>query len=291
VHVTPAAWLLAIEIPWDPDITTIAGFLLTWHGVFTAVGILAGVRLALWAASKVGYDLDDAYTLALIGVPSGIVGARLLFVTEHWDFYGSNPGQIIAITEGGISIWGAVLGGVLGPVLFAWWKGWPVAKGLDAASLGIITGMGIGRIGDLINGEHLANATDLPWGVIYTHPNSPAFAHSLVVGAHHPATTYEMIGDFVILGLLFVSLFKVFPRRHGLTFFVFLIGYSVLRLWVSTLRLDSAETFLFGVTVPQLVSLTVIAASIPVVAWLWMRGPVEEPAEAAPPGRVEVRGR
>ena len=193
--------VLAIEIGWDPNLARIGGLLLTWHGLFTALGILAGVQLSLQLVKVTGYDYDDAYELALVGIPSGIIGARLLFVAEAWDYYGANPGEIIRITEGGISIWGAILGGVGGALAWGLWKGYPAARGLDLAAFGIILGQGIGRLGDLVNGEHLAKATDLPWGVIYTHSDSPAFVHSLTVGAHHPATTYEMLGDFVILAL------------------------------------------------------------------------------------------
>ncbi len=280
---------LAIEIPFDPNIVEIGGFLLTWHGLFTAIGILVGVRLSLWVAGRVNYDVDDAYTLALIGVPSGIVGARLLFVAEHWEYYGSNIGEIIALTEGGISIWGAVLGGVAGPLVFALWRKWPVWRGLDVASFGLITGMGIGRIGDLINGEHLARATDLPWGVIYTDPDSPAFAHSIQVGAHHPATTYEMLGDFAILGALFWVMWRSpLGRYPGATFFVYLLSYAVMRYLVSNLRLDSADTFVPFVTVPQLVSVIVILLSLPVVYLIWRNGPEEDEQPPSTPGRVPV---
>ncbi|MGE3962352.1 MAG: prolipoprotein diacylglyceryl transferase [Dehalococcoidia bacterium] len=281
--------VLAIELPFDPNITEVGGFLLTWHGLFTAVGILVGVRLSLWIAREINFDVDDAYTLALIGIPSGIVGARALFVIEHWDFYGENPADILALTEGGISIWGAVLGGVAGPLAFALWRGWDVWRGLDAASVGLIAGMGIGRIGDLINGEHLSRTTDLPWGVVYTHPDSPAFNHSLLNGAHHPATTYEMLGDFAILALAIYLVLGPLRRWSGLTFFVFLDTYAVMRFFVSMLRLDSADTFFLGVTVPQLVSIVVIAITIPPIVYLLRRGPVEEPVAPLPPGRVRVR--
>ncbi len=105
--------LLAIEIPWSPNILTLGGFMLTWHGLFTAIGILAGVQLSLRMGRAVRYDPDEAYTLALVGVPSGIVGARTLFVAEHWDYYRQAPLEILALNEGGISVWGAVIGGLL----------------------------------------------------------------------------------------------------------------------------------------------------------------------------------
>lgn len=279
--------LLVIEIPWGPNIASIGGLLLTWHGLFTALGILAGVQIALRIAKVVHYDEDDAYTLALVGVPSGIVGARLLFVVERWDFYGQNPGQIIALTEGGISVWGAVIGGVAGGLAFALWRGYNIGRGLDIGAFGLIVGMAVGRLGDLVNGEHLARATDLPWGVVYTSPDSPAFAHSLSVGAHHPATTYELLGDLVILGVLFVALHRWFPRRPGLTFFVFFVGYAVMRFFLTYLRVDSASTL--GLRVPQLVSLIVVVASVPVIWWFWRQPPEPPPDEPVPAGRVPVR--
>jgi phosphatidylglycerol:prolipoprotein diacylglycerol transferase len=176
--------LLTIEIPWSPTIATLGGFVLTWHGLFTALGILAGVQLALRMARVVRYDPDQAYTLALVGVPSGIIGARLLFIVEHWDFYRGDVGQILALNQGGISVWGAVLGGVLGSWLFALWRKYPIGRGLDISAFGFLAGLAIGRLGDLVNGEHLGRATDVPWAVVYTHPESPAFAHSITVSSY-----------------------------------------------------------------------------------------------------------
>ena len=270
--------VLAIEIGWDPNLTELGALLLTWHGVFTAVGILAGVQISLQLAKITGYDYDDAYALALVGIPSGIIGARLLFVVEAWDYYGANPGDILRITEGGISIWGAILGGVAGALAFGLWKGYPAARGLDIAAFGLILGQAIGRLGDLVNGEHLAKATDLAWGVIYTHPDSPAFVHSLTVGAHHPATTYELLGDLGILALLFVVLFRVFWRRPGLTFLVYIVGYAVMRFFLTYLRIDSSDTVLLDLKVPQLVSVLVVLGSLPVIWYFAKQPPIEEPA-------------
>ena len=221
--------VLAIGIPWDPEIARIGGLVLTWHGLCTALGILAGVRLSLELAKVAGYDYDDAYALALVGVPSGVAGARLLYVAERWEQFSGDPAAILRITEGGISIWGAILGGVGGALLFGLWKGYPVGRGLDLGAFGLLLGQAIGRIGDLVNGEHLARASDLSWAVYYTHADSPAFRHSIAVGPHHPATTYELIGDLAILGALFWLFFGPFWRRPGLTFCAYAVGYAALR--------------------------------------------------------------
>jgi len=286
----PFAPLLLITIPWDPNVATIGGLVLAWHGVFTAVGILAGVQISLRVGRSIRYNEDDAYSIALVAVPSGVVGARLLYVIEHWGFFSANPFEIVAINEGGISVWGAVLGGVLGGLAFALWRRYDVRGGLDIAAFGLILGLAIGRIGDLINGEHLAKATNLPWAVVYTDPDSPAFAHSIAIGPHHPATTYEMLGSLILLGALFPVL-RRFRDRPGLTFLVFLDVYSALRFVVSFLRVDSTGA-VFGLDVPQLISVVVILLSVPAIWWIWTH-PRPPAVEAVPPtsrpGRERVR--
>jgi len=281
--VTPS---LLIEIPWDPNITRIGGLLLTWHGLFTAIGILVGVQIALRFSRIVGFDEDDMYTIALVGVPAGIVGSRALFVIENWDRFSQEPGQIIQITEGGITIWGGVVAGALAGILFAAWRRYPIRSGMDAAIFGMIPGMQIGRIGDLINGEHLSKTTDLPWAVVYTDPDSPAFAHSIAFGPHHPTTTYEMLIVVTLLLIVAWLFFRTLYRYPGLSFATLAIGYSITRILLTYLRLDSPE-FAFGLRTPQLVGLFTIAVLLPfVVRWL-RQGPADiEPPR--PPGRIPI---
>ncbi len=297
--------VLVIEIPWGPDIFTIGGFILTWHGVFTAVGILAGVQLALRIGRAVGYDEDQAYTLALVGIPGGIVGARALFVAEHWAYYSQSLGEILALNEGGISVWGALLGGLGTAALFARWRGYPIARGLDITAFGSALGLAIGRLGDLVNGEHLGRATSLPWAVVYTDPQSPAFAYSLTAGPHHPATGYELFGLLAVLGLLWFALFRVFRDRAALTFLLFIDSYAVLRFFLTYLRVDS-DVIAFGLRTPQLLAVIVLALSVPALWWALRlprqpfgatvpprTGPPQTGPPRTPPstGRVAVRRR
>ncbi len=280
--------VLVIEIPWDPNIGHIGGLLLTWHGLFTAVAILVGVQVGLRLSRIMGVDEDDMYTIALVAVPAGIVGARGLFVIEHWGTFSKEPGRIIQITEGGISVWGALLFGVTAAVGFALWRRYQVRAGLDAAAFGMILGLGIGRLGDLVNGEHLAKTTDLPWAVVYTDPDSPAFAHSIAFGPHHPATTYEMLAAFAIFGLLFPLFFRWLYRYPGVTFMVAAGGYAVTRFLLTYIRLDSPDVAI-GLRTPQIVALLALVVVASFIGYWISRGPVEREAEELPPGRVEVR--
>ncbi len=279
--------LLVIEIPWDPNLGRIAGLLLSWHGLFTAIGIMIGVQVGLRLARVMGCNEDDMYSACLVGVPAGIVGARALFVIEHWNTFSSDPGRIIQIMEGGISIWGGVIVGLVAAVAFARWRRYDVRLGLDAASIGLVLGLGVGRIGDLINGEHLSKATNLPWAVVYTDPDSPAHAHSLAFGPHHPATTYEMLALFVIFALMFPLYYRWFYRFPGVSFTVVAGGYAVTRFLLTYLRLDSPEMAV-GFRVPQIAALLtfVVAGSL---AWYWIRQGPEERDRPPPPGRIPIR--
>jgi phosphatidylglycerol:prolipoprotein diacylglycerol transferase len=265
--------VLSIDIGIDPNLGEIAGALISWHGVFTALGILAGVWLAVRLAetARVGIDPDTAYWIGMIVVFCGIIGARALYAIENYGDSASidSVGDIFFnITEGGISIYGAIIGGALGGWAYGLIKKLPSAAGADAATVAMMLGLAIGRIGDIINGEHLAKATDLPWGVTYSHPNSPGFEHSIVNGPTHPAVAYEMIGDLVILGIL-AFLWRLNPKS-GVIFCSGFILYAIMRFGVSFLRLDSEEPFL-GLTMPQVVSIVVVLVGLPLLAFFLRR--------------------
>jgi phosphatidylglycerol:prolipoprotein diacylglycerol transferase len=280
--------LLSITISWDPNLTTWGSLQLTWHGVFTAVGIAAGVYLGAWIGKRQGFTEDDAYSIALVGVPSGIIGARLLYVIENYERFQGQWIDVIKVNEGGISIYGAVIGGVLGAVVYGWFRKMPILRGLDAAGFGLLLGMGIGRLGDLINGEHVGTASRLPWSVIYTNPNSPSWGY----GPTHPAATYEMIGDFLIMGIMWLIFTRIWRHWPGVTFFTGLVLYSAMRFGVSYLRIDSGlncpnsvgcpeHVIRDWMTFPQVVSTITFTIGLMGLAWTLLRGPQPAPDESA----------
>jgi phosphatidylglycerol:prolipoprotein diacylglycerol transferase len=250
-----------IDINIDPTMFNLGPFTLTWHGLFTAVGIIAGVSLSVWLAKKDGIPAEVAQEIALVGVPCAIVGARMFFVFEHWDVFSKDPARILTgITEGGITLYGGLLGGVIGGLVYSLWHKWPIAITLDAAAPGMILGQAIGRIGDLINGEHLATASNLPWAVRYTNPNTLG---ELGKSVHPTAGGYELIGDLIILGVLLFMRTKL--KTPGWLFCLYMALYAVMRFALSNFRLDEQQ--LWRIPVPELVSglllgTAVIAAGI-----------------------------
>jgi len=299
--------LLTIEIGIDPEIGDFGGLLLTWHGVFTALGIAAGVLLAVFVGRGLGFTEDDVYSVALVSIPCGIIGARALFVLERWSDVVDDPVDIFRINEGGIAVFGAVIGGVAGGVIYCWIRKLPVRRALDGAACGVLLGLATGRIGDLINGEHFAKLSSLPWAVRYTNLNSPSvLSHPIAscspassspealhdLCTQHPAVAYDMLGSLLILGVVFLALRYV--RREGVAFFTFLLLYSLLRLGESELRLDSRE-IIWGLTTPQVTALCLMPIAIIGLLWCWrigapqretprQAGPVPAPAGGGPAG-------
>jgi len=256
--------LLTIKIGVNPDIGHIGGLMLAWHGVFIALGIAAGVYVAVLMARRKGFLDDDSYNVAFAAVVGGIIGARALFVAENWGQLDDNLWNAFRINEGGISVYGGIIGGILSGWLYGVWKRLPIWKGLDAGAVGLILGQAIGRIGCVINGEHIGSPSHLPWAVEYTNVNSPSFA----LGPLQPAAGYEMLGDFLILGVLLL-LWRV-SKRDGVVFTTYALLYAVLRFGVSFLRVDNEPVL--GLRMAQLIALGFVALSLISFAYLWRTG-------------------
>jgi phosphatidylglycerol:prolipoprotein diacylglycerol transferase len=133
--------------------------------------------------------------------------------------------------------------------------------------------MAVGRIGDIINGEHFAKSSDLPWAVIYTHSHSPSVLRFGANYAQHPAVAYELLGDLVIFAVLIFMYTRI--SRSGVTFFGWVFLYGLLRFWVSFLRLDD-EVLGTGLRTAQLIGLGGIVAGLGGVAFLLRFPPREE---------------
>jgi phosphatidylglycerol:prolipoprotein diacylglycerol transferase len=276
---------LVIKIGIDPEIFEIAGLEITWHGLFTALGVVVGVVMAAFLARRAGIDEDTIYNTALCLVVGGIIGARALYVLEHLGDFSDDPAEVFAINMGGISIYGALIGGTLGAAAYAAWRRLPRWGTMaDVAAIGAILGMAVGRIGCFINGDIYGRATDWPIGLVYTHSDSPAYpVYSAVPPeiAQHPVTVYEIAGDLVIFALLLFVLRRVF-KREGMIFFAWAFLYSAMRFGVSFLRGTDIggiwvgdDLVAAGLRVAQLIALAVMVLTPLVVAYvLSRRGPV-----------------
>jgi len=268
------ALLLTIKIGLNPNLFEVGGMEIAWHGVFTAVGVILGVGVAVWFGRRAGFPEDVIYNVALVLVIGGIIGARGLYVLEHLGKFRDDPLAVFNINAGGMSIYGSLIGGAIASWLYAFIRRMPnMSRAADIAGMGAIVGMATGRIGDIINGEHFAKSTDLPWGVVYTHPNSPSFVR---FGAdalpQHPAVAYELIGDLLIFALLVLVYYRV--KRAGITFFAFMFLYGLSRVFVSFLREDNIV--FAGLRTAQIIAVAAMPIGLAGMIYLWRTPPQEQ---------------
>ena len=229
--------------------------------------------------------------IAIIG---GIIGARLVHVIDHWDFYQQNPADVFAIWAGGIGLWGGILGGFLGGAAYALIAKQPVGVIADLTAPAMLFVQTIGRLGDIVNGEHCARPTDFILGFVWTNPASDARncgAEGVGV-AVQPVIAYEMIWN--MLALLVIWKLRGRLRPDGMLFVLYLAFYSVGRFMISFLRTD--KVWALGMQEAHFIALLVLAITIPILAIKARYTPrdesFDEPAPAYQSGtRAERRRR
>ena len=164
-----------IEIDIGPYLISSGTFLLSWHGLFSFVAVATAVYLVgRWAPMK-GIEPDDIYSIAIWAILGGIVGARLVHVIDNWDYYQYNLLQILFIWSGGIGVWGGILGGFMGGAAYAFIAKHPIGIIADLTAPALLLVQTIGRLGDIVNGEHCARAaTEFILAFNWIRPESDA---------------------------------------------------------------------------------------------------------------------
>jgi prolipoprotein diacylglyceryl transferase len=231
---------------------------------FYALFILLGITLATWIGerrlSKRGGEPGAVLDIVIWAVPMGIVGGRFFHVVTHprdYFFEGADLFAVFRIWEGGLAIYGALAFGAVGVVIATRKMGlrfWSVA---DALAPGILLAQAIGRLGNYFNQELFGLPTQLPWGLEIPATN-PAYPSGLPAGlTFHPTFLYEMLWSLVGVAVLLWA-DKRFELRWGKTFGLYLIIYSLGRVWVESIRIDPSE-IIFGLRINIWSALTGIA--------------------------------
>src|SRR5205809_5739032 len=274
--------LLTIVIDLDPNIARIGPLLITWHGVFSVLGILAAARLGFWLLGKDVPNLKGEGDGLAWMVVVGLVGARLLYVWENFRiFAGGQILRMFALTEGGISQWGGLFGAMIGAYIWSWRSKFSYWKIIDAGGAGAMIGLAVGRIGDIINGEHHGSPTNLPWGVEYVNQNTLGEPGKVV----HPEVAYEMLLCLLILGAI-LPFHQWLKARlpDGVLGLIYFGIYAAGRFFLSYLRTDPAV--LVGLRQAQLASALMVVIAIIAIPILLRRAGAGAAPEPATPSRV-----
>ena len=313
-----------VEIDIGPNMFSSGSFILSWHGFFSFIAVATAVYLVgRWATFR-GVLADDIYSIAVWAIIGGVIGARLVHVIDSWtDFYQDNPAQIIAIWRGGIGVWGGILGGLIGGVtgtvimnrfradrraqLERRLKGagtederedleeelsrsqhLPIGAIADLTAPALLFVQTIGRLGDIVNGEHCAKAADFFLGFIWTNPGSDAGVCENGVGVSvQPVIAYEMIWN--MLALFVVWRLRGRLKPDGMLFALYLALYSVGRFSVTFARED--RIWALGMQEAQYIAILVVLITVPLLVfktrWLSAETAATEAASEPSPAPQE----
>ncbi len=245
----------------DPIAVHIGHFMVRWYGIFIALGVGAGLWITLREAKRKGINTDHIYNASMWVIPAGLVGARLLHVVDDWPSHAANPWTIIGTD--GLAIFGALIGGLLGFIVYARVHHvalWPL---LDAVAPALPFAQVIGRVGCFINGCNYGWPTDGTWGVVWTSPEALAPQNVPL----QPAQLYELAWDALVFGILW----KLRRRVHadGVLFVLYGALYSLGRFFISFLRADNL--YFAELRQAQIIALATIALAVPLAVWLARR--------------------
>ncbi|MGI6162208.1 MAG: prolipoprotein diacylglyceryl transferase [Christensenellales bacterium] len=227
----------------------IFGLSIYWYGILIAIGVLLAIILSVVMAKRRGYTSEHVYDMTFFIIPLGVIFARLYYVAFEWDTYAHNLLSIFAIRDGGMAIYGAVIGGVIGMFLNSRRKnGIKFADQLDIVAPGLILAQAIGRWGNFFNQEAYGSmVAPEGWGF-------PLAVYIERLGEWRLATFfYEFVWNIIVFIILMIYSKK--RRKSGSVFLMYLCAYGFGRMFIEGLRDDSLWLVDGVIRVSQLLSL------------------------------------
>jgi prolipoprotein diacylglyceryl transferase len=231
--------LLSIPSPPSPILVELGPLALRYYGLLIALGIAVGTWLAGKELARRGHAPELALDSLLYIIPPGFIGARLYHVITDYELYANNFSGVFAVWNGGLGIYGAVAGGLLGAYVFCRVRNLDLLTFADSVAPGLIIGQAIGRWGNYFNQELFGLPSDLPWAIRIAPENRPAGFEDAT--AFHPTFLYESLWNLAIgLSLLWVARRFATGLKDGDIFVLYVSLYSLGRFFMELLRIDRA---------------------------------------------------
>ena len=274
---------LGLEFTLNPVALTLFGHNIYWYGVIIAVGFLLAVAYCYRKAPQFGVDSETLIDMLFFAVPLGIIGARAYYVIFYPSLYHNADGsldwgEIVAIWDGGLAIYGGIIAAVLTVIVFCKVRKLRLWSFLDVGCYGLLIGQAVGRWGNFVNEEAYGGLTDLPWrmcseSIANTLWNkglleSEATYQAILDGTLgvHPTFFYESLWNVIGLILLIV-ISKKWRRCDGQMFLSYVIWYGIGRAIIEGMRTDSLYFFGTGIRTSQM--LAILSAVVAAVLLIW----------------------
>ena len=239
---------------------SIGGLEVACYGIVLALAMVTGLLLVMKVADRTGQRGDDYFDLSMIAIVVSVICARIYYVAFSWDYYGSHLSEIINIREGGLAIYGGVIGGVAATALFCKVRKIKFLKTADTAVLGLVWGQALGRWGNFFNREAFGGYTDnllamqLPVSDVRSGEiTAEMWEHVKNIGGVeyiqvNPTFLYESMWNIGVLLILLFLTFRVKRKYDGMVFLNYLLLYGIGRFWIEGLRTD--QLILPGTQIP-----------------------------------------
>lgn len=226
-----------------------------WYAIIIACGILLAFIYCSKEAKRQGMDNELFIDILLWGIPSGVIGGRLYYVIFKWEYYSKNLGEIFAIRDGGLAIYGAIIFAVLSVYIYTKKNKINTLKVFDIGAIGLLIGQAVGRWGNFFNQEAFGGNTSLLWGM--TSEKICAYLEMLKnKGINvdptlpvHPTFLYESLWN--LAGVIIFNYLIKRKKFDGQIFFLYIIWYGFGRMLIEGLRTDSL--YFLGFRISQII--------------------------------------
>ena len=256
---------------------SIFGFSIAYYGIVIVTGMMIAIWIAQREAKRTGQNPEQYLDLAMIGIAAGILGARIYYVIFAWDYYKDDLLSIFNIRQGGLAIYGGIIGACIAVVIYSRKKKQNFGLLMDTASMSIVFGQIMGRWGNFFNREAIGDYTNnlfamqLPVSAVRANEiTQKMWDHVVTVNGVeyiqvHPTFLYESLWNVGVL--LFLFWFRKRKKFNGEVFLMYLIGYGLGRIWVEGLRTDQLLLPVVGLPVSQLLSGCLVVGCTILVVW------------------------
>ena len=256
---------------------SIFGLSIAYYGIVIVTGMMIAIWIAQREAKRTGQNPEQYLDLAMIGIAAGILGARIYYVIFAWDYYKDDLLSIFNIRQGGLAIYGGIIGACIAVVIYSRKKKQSFGLLMDTASMSIVFGQIMGRWGNFFNREAFGDYTNnlfamqLPVSAVRANEiTQKMWDHVVTVNGVeyiqvHPTFLYESLWNVGVL--LFLFWFRKRKKFNGEVFLMYLIGYGIGRIWIEGLRTDQLLLPVVGLPVSQLLSGCLVAGCTILVVW------------------------
>ena len=264
-----------LEIPMGDGVITIK-----FYGVLIALGLILAALFGGRKAYTWKMSLDSMIDVLIYGIIGAVVGARLYYVIFQWDYYKANLGDVFKIWEGGLAIYGGIIGGIIVAYFVCKKTGLKFIKLLDLFGMSLLIGQGIGRWGNFTNQEAFGTNTTLPWGmasdkiVAYINNNQADFIkNGIEMDSNlpvHPTFLYESLWCLLGFVVLYIVCQK-FYKFDGQLFLGYGIIYGIERTIVEGLRTDSLYIGDTNLRASQVLSLAIVVVCVALTIYKFIK--------------------